>query len=144
MSEYIGVFTGLWQNSLLSLHPLATETVSSQQESDRWFEQLLGVRQKFYVDLERYVNVYNNLDTDKMREVVETHRFYDPTNSLIQLTESLRRGEPDSINLNTAIEAANTQSHYARALRRGWKLWAGASRLHAGHNLGWTVPRRFN
>ena len=116
------IFTGLWQNSLLGLHPLTTATISSRQESDRWFEQFLGLYQKFYVDPERYVSAYNNLDADKMREVVKTHRFYDRTNPLIQLTESLRRGEPDdSIDLAAAVEAAKSQSHYARALRRGWR-----------------------
>ena len=43
-------------------------------------------RQKFYVDAERYVASYNELDPDKMRYVVETNRFYDRCDLLIKLT----------------------------------------------------------
>ena len=111
------IFVGLWQNSLLDLHAFASE--SSSPES--WYKNFLQHRQKFYVDSRRYVASYNNIDPDKMRYVVETNLFYNREDPLIQLTRSLRKGNPDrSIDLDSALEAARTQSHYARALRRNW------------------------
>lgn len=111
------LFVGLWQNSLLNLHSF----VRQDRQPESWFEQLLSYHQKFYVDAERYVDAYNNIDQAKMKYVVETNRFYDPSDPLLRLTRSLRQGEPDtSIDLEAAMEAAKTQSHYARALRRNW------------------------
>ncbi|MDY6941061.1 MAG: hypothetical protein SWY16_25810 [Cyanobacteriota bacterium] len=111
------IFTKLWQNSLLDLHTFTTQ----ERQPESWFQEFLQQRQTFYVDTERYVAAHNDLDTDKMQNVVETHRFYDRSDPLIELTRSLRQGQPDrSIDLETALEAAKTQSHYARALRRNW------------------------
>lgn len=111
-----GLFIDLWQSSLLGLHQFA-QTESSPQS---WFDQLLAQRQTFYVDSERYVSLYNDPDPEKMRFVIETHRFYNRTDPLIRLARSIQQGEPDrSIDLAEAMEAAKSQSHYARALRRG-------------------------
>ena len=111
------LFVELWQNSLLDLHSFANKNL----QPELWFEKFLQHRQKFYVDAERYVTSYNNLDNDKMRYVVETNRFYDRFDPLIKLTRSLRQGKPDlSIDFESALEQAKSQSHYARALRRNW------------------------
>lgn len=111
------IFVGLWQNSLLSLHSFTNQ----ERQPESWFKQFLSYRQTFNIDVERYVAEYNNIDTNKMRQVVETHRFYNHFDPLIRLTQSLRQGNPDrSIELAAALEAAKTQSHYARALRRNW------------------------
>ncbi len=112
------IFAGLWQNSLLGLHAFATHS----QPSEPWFEQFLAQHQKFYVDTARYTEAYSQLDPEKMRFVVETNRFYNRADPLIQITQRLRQGkQPDSpIDLATALATAKDQSHYARALRRGW------------------------
>lgn len=116
-SEMEPLFVGFWQNSLLGLHSFSEEDL----QPELWFEKFLEHRQKFYVDAERYVASYNELDPEKMRYAIETNRFYNPFDPLIKLTRSLRQGKPDlSIDFATALESAKTQSHYARALRRNW------------------------
>ena len=123
------LFVGLWQNSLLRLHAFTAQ--DSQPES--WFEQFLSDRQKFYDDVERYVEAFNNLDNSKMKYVVQTHRFYNPQDPLIRLTRSLRQGQPDrSIDLETALQDAKEQSHYARALRRNWLYLQATSEFWTG------------
>lgn len=134
------LFIGLWQNSLLSLHDFARR----DRDPETWFEQLVTQHQKFYVDTERYIQAYNDIDERKMQQVVETNRFYNRSDPLIQLTQSLRRGEPDrSIDLEAAIEAARTQSHYARALRRNWLYLQAAAAFWQGEIDNVELQKRF-
>lgn len=119
-----GLFVGLWQNSLLGIQAFA----QGDERLESWFDKFLAQRQTFYVDAERYVTAYNQTDPEKMRYVVETHRFYDRSDPLIRLARSLQSGKPDrSIDFEVALEAAKTQSHYARALRRGCLYTKAAS-----------------
>ncbi len=118
------LFAASWQVGLLGLHAFDRRV----EQAEDWFAELLGVRQKFYVDVRRYDSEFSAIHDDYMEEVVKTHRFYDPDDGLIQLARAKHSDtSPPEVTIEESLEAAKVQSHYARALRRGCLYLRAAS-----------------
>ncbi|MEM1126494.1 MAG: hypothetical protein AAGI71_07575 [Bacteroidota bacterium] len=125
------LFVGQWQQALLGLHQ---QTRQSGGDVGPWVDRFLEHRQTFGLDVARYVEAFNRTDNAYLDRVVEEHRFYDRTDPLLQHARAIQRGGLDpAIELDDAVEAAATQSHYARALRRAYlqaqavsEFWSGA------------------
>lgn len=110
------VFTRLWQARLLRLHG----SLHRAETPSLWIELAASRRQKFYVEVARYIEAFHHPDKQMIAWVVRENRFYDRSDPLIRLARSIQRGRTDSsIDLDEAVEAAGEQSHYARALTRG-------------------------
>lgn len=118
------VFGGLWQRSLLALHAFSL----TEKDPDAWAEKALAAYQPYTVDLRRYAQGYYSPDPESMRRFITNNNFYDRTDPLIALARSLQRGAADpSIDMQTALRAAATQSQYAQTILKGYNYLAAAS-----------------
>ncbi|MFW5877961.1 MAG: hypothetical protein ACOCUP_02495 [bacterium] len=85
-------------------------------------EKLVDYSQDLYEDLRMYIRAYNNPEPYKMQGYIHNFNIYNPEDSLIRFVRYVQQNgrEHPSINLETALEDSKGQSHYARALRRGY------------------------
>jgi hypothetical protein len=114
----------MFQRALIGLHTF----IPDRDDVEGWMERLFATRQRFYVDIHRYAEVFAVPDPDKMKRFILDVNFYDPADPIIRLAVSLRYGEADgSIDIDEAVEAAESQSEYAQAIRTGYLYIQAAS-----------------
>lgn len=97
------------------------------QDVNQFAEKLVDYSQDLYEDLRVYIRAFNNPEPYKMQGYIHNFNIYDDNDSLIRYVRYLQENDkPDpEINLEKALEEAQNQSHYARALKRGYE-YAGA------------------
>lgn len=119
----------LVQRSLLETHKF----MDNQKKFKPWLQTFMESRQKYGEDYRVYIEAYQNPDPDKMQKYIYDTNFYDESDGLIKLARSLQKGKPDkNIDLEEAIENADSQSHYAQALRKGCLFLYAASDYYEG------------
>ena len=106
-----------WQGELMGLHAAAGSDVPLPEKLDALF----GVRQDYYVSLDRYADHYASPKPEYEQRFITATGFYDPEDPLIRYTRALQRGEPvEGIDLDRAITTAVVQSRYAQVLARSY------------------------
>jgi hypothetical protein len=123
----------LWQRALIAQHTF----IPDEQDVDGWIERLLGVQQRFRVDLRRYAEALARPDPEKVRRYVDETGFYNRDDGLIRLARSIdAKGSPSAEARGTrfldALDSAGQGSLYARALRRGYLYVRAASEYFQG------------
>jgi hypothetical protein len=119
----------MWQRALIGLHTF----IPDRDDIEGWIERLLAARQEFSVDIRRYAEAFANPDPDKMKRFIHDVSFYDRDDPIIRLARSLQHGSADEgIDLADAVEAAESQSQYAQALRRAYLYIQAASEYFEG------------
>jgi hypothetical protein len=118
---------GVWQRTLQRQHPalVTGEFVAATAAAPSRY-------QRFYVDVQRYAEMYANPDPEYMRRFIVEPNFYDRRDPLIALARALQRRQPlPPTPFEKAYEAAATQSQYAQALRMGLRYVFAASDFFA-------------
>ena len=124
------LFRAMWQRALIGLHTF----IPDQDDIEGWLERLFAKRQEFYVDLRRYAEAFAEPDPEKMKRFVYDVNFYDASDPIIRLARSLQEGSgSEGINLDEAVVAAESQSEYAQALRKGYLYIQAASEYFERH-----------
>jgi len=124
VEEIESLFRSVWQRALIGLHTF----IPDAEDIDVWLERLFKTRQLFYVDIQRYAGAFADPDPDKVKRFIVDVHFYEGQDPLIRLARSIQRGAPEAgIDLQEALDAAASQSQYARALRRGYLYLQAAS-----------------
>lgn len=114
---------GVWQRTLQQLHP-ATFAGGFEQAAAQAPKRF----QRYYVDVQRYSEMFSNPDPDEMRRYIVETNFYDGSDGLIALARALQRKEKlPSVSFDAAYEQAPKQSQYAQALRMGVRYLMAAS-----------------
>jgi hypothetical protein len=112
------------QRALLALHTFIPES----NDIDAWLERLIGLRQRFDVDLSRYAEALAHPDPGKVRRFLTETNFYDAGDPIIRLARSLQQGQSDpAIALEGALSEARAGSEYAQALGKGYAYLNAAS-----------------
>lgn len=112
------------QRALIGLHTF----IPDRDDVEGWMERLFAMRQRFYIDIRHYAEVFANPDADKMKRFIHDVNFYDGADAIIRLARSLQHGSADeTIDLAEAVEGAASQSQYAQALRKGYLYIQAAS-----------------
>lgn len=123
---------GLLQRSLFELQSLPAGEGNARKRlavSPRRY-------QPFTVDVHRMSRAFYSPDAEKLRRFTIENDFYDRVNPIIVLARSIQRGAPDQrINLDQALQAAESQSGYAQAVRKGY-LYLLASSEYFERRIG--------
>ncbi len=128
-----GLLRTLWQRALIAQHTF----IPDGDDVDGWIERLLGVQQRFGVDLRRYAQAFARPDPVKVRRYIEEVGFYDPGDGLIRLvreigTQGQSSPEAGGPRLLEALDSARGGSLYAQTLRRGYLYIRAASEYFQG------------
>ena len=97
------------------------------QDVNKFAEKLVDYSQDLYEDLRVYIRAFNNPEPYKMQGYIHNFNIYNENDSLIRYVRYVQengKAHPE-INLEKALGEARNQSHYARALKRGYD-YAGA------------------
>ena len=109
---------------VIGLHTFAPDG----QDVNGWMRRLVAWQRAYKELFHHYAEVYRAPAPDKLRRFVAETNFYNREDALIRLARSMQRGaiapRPD---VDAALEAAGSQSHYARALRQGQMYLRAAS-----------------
>lgn len=114
---------GVWQRTLQRQHPALVkgDFVAATASAASRFP-------RFYVDVQRYSEMYANANPEYMRRFIVEPNFYDARDSLIVLARALqRKATLPQISFDQAYESAAAQSQYAQALRMGLRYVFAAS-----------------
>lgn len=123
---------GLLQRSLLQLQPLP----GPETDARKRVAASLRRYQPFTVDVQRMSRAFYNPEPDKLRRFMIDNNFYDRSNPLIALARAIQRGAPGQrMNLEDALRAAESQSGYAQAIRKGY-LYLLASSEYFERRIG--------
>ncbi|MBP7401460.1 MAG: hypothetical protein KBA30_02475 [Clostridia bacterium] len=105
--------------------------VRDPTDVNKWFERVGLRRQRFYVDLNRYVRAILTPDPAKLDEFVVSIRFFDRNDAILRMARAIRDGaEPTSTDIEAAV-AAEPESHYGKALRLSYGYIRAASDYYA-------------
>jgi hypothetical protein len=85
-------------------------------------EKLVDYSQDLYEDLRIYIRAHESPEPFKMHGYIHNFNIYDPEDDLIRFVRYVQdQDKPHpTISLDSALELAKTQSHYARALKKGY------------------------
>ncbi|HBY58866.1 MAG TPA: hypothetical protein DEH78_03535 [Solibacterales bacterium] len=119
---------GVWQRTLQQQHP--ERTAGGFVEATA---KAPGRFQRYYVDVQRYAEMFANPDADFMRRFIVEPNFYDRRDPLIALARALQRKEPlPAVPFEKAYALAADQSQYAQSLRMGLRYVFAASDFFEG------------
>ena len=111
------LFYGIERRTLIRLHTFECDA----EDIEGWISKLMKWRQANGPLLRRYAEVYRSPDPAKTQRFIDDVNFYDNIDPVIRLARSLQHGEAEkTIDLDQAVEAAESQSQYSRALRKGF------------------------
>ena len=108
----------LVQQQLLALREFH-ETAATPEA---WLDQFPDHYQDLSEDLETYIEAFTQPDPLKMQTYIDGPNVYDPADPLIRLVRDLQHRGQTGIDLDAALAAAETQSHYAQGLRRSYRF----------------------
>lgn len=97
-------------------------------------EKLVTSSQDLYEDLRIYIRAYENPEPYKIQGYINNYNIYDPEDPLILFVRYVQengKAHPE-IDIDAALKEASNQSHYARALRRGFDYVAALSDFFDG------------
>ncbi len=118
---------GVWQRTLQAQLP---KTFAGDFESST---RLIPRRyQRFYVDVQRYSEMFRNADPDQVFRYIIQPNFYDPKDGLISLARDLQRKRATKVAFDPAYEAAAGQSQYTQSLKMGLRYLFAASDFFDG------------
>jgi hypothetical protein len=100
--------------------------IPDKQEIERWLDRLFQVQQRYTVNLKRYADAIANPDPEKVRRFIEEPNFYDRDDSIIRIARQLQRGDDAETPVDEIVEQP-ARSHYAQALRNGFRYLSAAS-----------------
>jgi hypothetical protein len=121
-------FRVLVQRALIAMHTFIPDV----ENAEAWLEQVIDLRQRFYVELARYAAAYNDPDPAKVERYIIEPNFYDETDPLLQLARAIQKGEAVSgAQVAEALEA-EAGSQYDQAVRRGLRYLRVANGFFLG------------
>lgn len=123
------LLSSYWQRTLLIWHTFIPDT----KDIDGWMERMFAAHKRLDHNVCRYAEAICDPDAGKMKRFVHGPNFYDRRDPLIQLARSLQSGSVETtIDLQKAIQTADSQSLYAQALRKGYTYLQAASDYFSG------------
>lgn len=117
-SEIEDLLVPLIQQHLFSIR--AINRSSSNVED--WLDQFQDHYQDLSENLDNYIEAYTKPNPRKMERYIHSVNWYDENDPLIKLATAHKRNEESSISLQDALEQAEEQSQYARALRNAYRF----------------------
>lgn len=122
-------FRILLQRALLGLHTFIPDLT----DVEAWLDKLFALRQRFYVDIERYAEVYYNPEPEKTKLYITDINFYDADDELIKLARTIQTGNTVSEDeVHQALKSSRNRSKYAQALVRGLQYLIAANSFFSG------------
>lgn len=92
------------------------------QDVNEFADKLVEYSQDLYEDLRIYIRAFNNPEAIKMQGYIHNFNIYNENDALIQYVRYVQENEKPhpKIDIEKALDEAQNQSHYARALKRGY------------------------
>jgi len=126
------LFRGIEQRTFIRLHTFECDA----EDIEGWIIKLVNWHKSNEPLLGRYAEVYNAPEPAKTQQLIDRANFYDRTDPIIELVRSLQYGTTEPAkDLDEAVEAAESQSQYSRALRKGF-LHLQAANAYIANNIG--------
>lgn len=119
----------LFQRALLASHTLNPD----MNDFDGWLNKVLSKIQPLYIDIGLYVSVFHHPDPQKMDAYQVETAFYRDEDPVIRLSRAVQGGhQPDSDELDAAVDSPENRSGYATCLSMGVRLMREASAFWRG------------
>lgn len=119
----------LFQRALLSAHTLDPD----RDDVDGWLDRLFARVQPLYVDIDRYVRVFERPDPEMARRFGVEDAFYRADDPLVRLARAAQRGKPAGADgLDAALADGVNLGGYGRALALGMARLRTASAYWRG------------
>jgi hypothetical protein len=127
----------LFQRSLLSSHTL-NPTVDRM---DEWLDNLFTLVQPLYVDINRWVRVYQHPDPAKIEAFEVRTKFYRTDDPTIRAARALQNGKTvDSVLLKEVFTDHATTCAYGEILQTGLRYLQSASEFWRGESNDLIAP----
>lgn len=116
------IMVAMVQQNLMSYHQFHT----SVSNPEVWLNEYPNHYQKLSEDLNTYIEAFIHPDPVKMKVYIEDFNFYNEEDDLIRFVRQLQENGATKINLQEALDKAETQSQYAKGLRKSYffNKWA--------------------
>lgn len=109
------------------------EFVSKQDNFEKWFDQFMANKQKFSEDLDMYISGFNQPEKAKTAKYIETIKYFNASDTIMRLLQSIREGKPDrSISIDVAVAATACQSQYSKMVANSFTMISFASDYFEG------------
>lgn len=116
--------TSLFQRALLASHTLAPDT----KDLDAWLDNLISHVQPLYLNIERYVDVFQHPDGEKTRRYGVETEFYRADDPVIAIARAVQAGgSAGAAQIDSAIADNANKSGYAKAVALGVRCYRQAS-----------------
>ncbi len=123
------LITYLYQKEFVELHTFH----DSRDNIHQWLNDFVEYHQEYTEDLRIYIEAFQHPDPEKMESYVYSINYYNPEDPLLQWVRGIQtESDVSHIDLEKALEEAATQSHYARAIRKGFLFTHAASEYFSG------------
>lgn len=118
-------FAYAYASDLANLKSFLTDRMENDDKSfeDRCDDD----RQKFYVDVERYVNAYHQPNPAWLRQYIIKPNFYDRNDPVIECAREIQKGVNRQINWPSLWLDLEKQSLYAQSLKLGFDFLIACS-----------------
>ncbi len=128
LAEIKILFQSLLQASLIELHTFKPDV----ENASGWLDRLLALRQRFYVNLDRYAAAIREPEPEKTQRFITGPNFYDAADPVIALARKIQHGGTAGAEEAAAAFSADNGSHYARALKLGCGYLRAANKYFTG------------
>jgi hypothetical protein len=103
--------------------------IHQKADIERFAEKIIDQSQDLYEDLRIYIRAFESPEPFKQQGYITNFNIYNENDSLIQFVRYAQESDKPhpTIKLDDAIEKAQSQSHYAQALKKGYDFLSAAS-----------------
>lgn len=113
----------LFQRMMVSMHTFKPD----EEDIANWIDRAEELRQKAYVNLERYRKAAMEPDEDMMKRFIIDPNFYNPKDPIITVARCIANGEDVKIKWDKLLDEKQATSIYAQALRRAFRYVKAAN-----------------
>jgi hypothetical protein len=130
----------LFQRSLLSAHTL-NPTAGSMENMADWLDNLFSVVQPFFVDVDRWVRVYQHPDPVKIEKFGVRTSFYRTDDPTIRAARALQHGKQIDAETRSAVYGDGTYNCvYGQILQTGLEYIRAAAAFWRGETNDLNAP----
>jgi hypothetical protein len=130
----------IFQRSLLSAHTLNPTAATMDNMAD-WLDNLFRLVQPYFVDVDRWVRVYNHPDPKKVEEFGIRTEFYRKDDPTIRAARALQHGQPvDAATRKAVFEDGKYLCVYAQILQVGLMYMRSAAEFWRGESKDLIAP----
>jgi len=123
------LFNRMWQKDIMA----TWRFIGDQTMFEEWLDTVIDRFPDLSENFEDYEAAFNDPNPALMQKYYEQDNLYNESDDIIQFVRAVQRGEKPDVDLETALQTAESGSEYARALRRGYDYVKAANEFFVGN-----------